>query len=108
MILTLPAGISFQEIYEDQSRSLLEKSSRNGLSRTNVEIKSRLKQETENLGFEDQDVAQYVKQQQTLDREEGAVWRDVQKRQAQNYTHRHSDCPTKVQGLEQFDTCYIL
>ena len=45
-------------------------------------------EEAQDLGFEGQDVAQYVKQQQKLDREEheeGAVWRDVQKRQAENY-----------------------
>ena len=40
-----------------------------------------IKQEADDLGLQRQDIA-YVKQQQTLDREERATWRDAQKRQA--------------------------
>ena len=42
-----------------------------------------LKQDAENLSLEGEDTAQFVKQQQTLDREERAAWRDAQKIQAQ-------------------------
>ena len=42
-----------------------------------------LKQEAEDLGFEGKDIAEYVTRQQTLDREERAAWREVQKRQVE-------------------------
>ena len=40
-----------------------------------------LKQDADGINLEGQETAQYVKQQQRLDREERAAWRDVQKRQ---------------------------
>ena len=42
-----------------------------------------LKQKAEDLGLEGQDIAQYVKQYQALDREEKTAWRDVQNIQAE-------------------------
>ena len=42
-----------------------------------------LKQEAEEIGFEGKDILEYVKEQQKLDREERAVWREAQKMQAQ-------------------------
>ena len=70
-------------------------------------------EEAQDLGFEGQDVAQYVKQQQKLDREEheeGAVWRDVEKRQAKIMPRLYTQTirlshQSQSQGLEQFDTC---
>ena len=41
-----------------------------------------LKQEAEELGYQGKEVAEYVKQEQALDREERAAWRDTQKMQA--------------------------
>ena len=38
-----------------------------------------LKQEAENIGLQGKDIAQYVKEQQALDRQERADWRDAQK-----------------------------
>ena len=38
-----------------------------------------MKLEAEEIGYEGQDVAKYVKRQQSLDREEGAAWREAQK-----------------------------
>ena len=42
-----------------------------------------LKQEAEEIGFEGKDILDYVKEQQKLDREERAAWREAQKMQAQ-------------------------
>ena len=42
-----------------------------------------LKQEAEDLGYEGKEILEYVKEQQALDREERAAWRDVQKMQKQ-------------------------
>ena len=42
-----------------------------------------LKQEAEEIGFQGKDISEYVKEQQKLDREEKAVWREAQKMQAQ-------------------------
>ena len=42
-----------------------------------------LKQEAEVIGLTQNEVAEYVREQQTLDREERAVWRDTQKRQVE-------------------------
>ena len=42
-----------------------------------------LKQEAEEIGFERKDILEYVKEQQKLDREERAAWREAQKMQAQ-------------------------
>ena len=42
-----------------------------------------LKQEAEEIGFEGKDILEYVKEQQKLDREERAAWREAQKMQAQ-------------------------
>ena len=42
-----------------------------------------LKQEAEEIGFEAKDILEYVKEQQKLDREERAAWREAQKMQAQ-------------------------
>ena len=38
-----------------------------------------LKQEAEEIGYEEKEVAKYLKQRQALDREEKAAWRDAQK-----------------------------
>ena len=42
-----------------------------------------LKQEAEDIGFEGKDILEYVKEQQKLDREERAAWREAQKMKAQ-------------------------
>ena len=42
-----------------------------------------LKQEAEEIGFEGKDILEYVKEQQKLDREDRAAWREAQKIQAQ-------------------------
>ena len=42
-----------------------------------------LKQEAEGIGLQGKDIAEYVTKQQSLDREERAVWREAQKMQAQ-------------------------
>ena len=42
-----------------------------------------LKQEAEEIGFEGKDILEYVKEQQKLDREERAAWRETHKMQAQ-------------------------
>ena len=38
-----------------------------------------LKQEAEDIGLQGKDIAQYVKEQQALDRKERTDWRDAQK-----------------------------
>ena len=40
-----------------------------------------LRQEAEDVGLIGKEVAEYMREQQTLDREEWAAWRDTQKRQ---------------------------
>ena len=40
-----------------------------------------LKQEAEEIGLQGKDIAEYVREQQALDREERAAWRESQKRQ---------------------------
>ena len=42
-----------------------------------------LKQEAEDIGLHGKDIAEYVRRQETLDREERAAWREAQKMQAQ-------------------------
>ena len=42
-----------------------------------------LKQEAEDIGYVGKEVLDYVKEQQKLDREERAAWRDAQKRQVE-------------------------
>ena len=42
-----------------------------------------LKEEAEELGYQEKEVADYVKQEQALDREERVAWIDTQKMQAQ-------------------------
>ena len=42
-----------------------------------------LKQEAEELEYQEKEVAEYVKQEQALDRERRVAWRDTQKMQAQ-------------------------
>ena len=39
-----------------------------------------LKQEAEDLGFEGKEILEYIKEQQKLDREERAAWREEKKR----------------------------
>ena len=39
-----------------------------------------LKQEAEDIGFEGKDILEYVEEQQKLDREERAAWREEKKR----------------------------
>ena len=43
-----------------------------------------LKEEAEDIGLTGKEVAEYVREQQTWDREERAAWRDTQKRQAED------------------------
>ena len=40
-----------------------------------------LKQEAEGIGLQGKEIAEYVREQQALDREERAAWREAQKRQ---------------------------
>ena len=42
-----------------------------------------MKQETEDIGYEGKYILDYVKEQQKLDIEERAAWRDTQKRQVE-------------------------
>ena len=42
-----------------------------------------LKQEAEEIGLQGKDIAEYVREQQALDREERAAWRESQKRQVE-------------------------
>ena len=41
------------------------------------------KQEAEDLGYEGKEILEYVREQQALDREETAAWREAQKRQVE-------------------------
>ena len=42
-----------------------------------------LKQEAEEIGLQGKDIAEYVREQQALDREERVAWREAQKRQVE-------------------------
>ena len=42
-----------------------------------------LKQEAEDIGLQGKGIAEYVREQQTLDREESGAWRDTQKGQVE-------------------------
>ena len=42
-----------------------------------------MKQEAEGIGLQGKDIAEYVREQQALDREERAAWRESQKRQVE-------------------------
>ena len=42
-----------------------------------------LKEEAEDIGLTEKEVAEYIREQQTLDREESAAWRDAQKLHAE-------------------------
>ena len=47
-------------------------------------LRSTLNEEAEDIGLTGKEVAEYVREQQTLGREERAAWRDTQKRQAED------------------------
>ena len=42
-----------------------------------------LKQEAEEIGLQGKDIAEYVREQQALDRQERVDWREAQKRQVE-------------------------
>ena len=50
-----------------------------------------LKQEAEDLGFEGKEILEYVKEQQKLDREEGAAWREDRKRADESEEKKRAD-----------------
>ena len=50
-----------------------------------------LKQEAEEIGFEGKDILEYVKEQQKLDREERAAWREERKRADEAEEKRRAD-----------------
>ena len=50
-----------------------------------------LKQEAEDIGFEGKDIVEYVKEQQKLDREEKAAWREERKRADEAEEKRRAD-----------------
>ena len=50
-----------------------------------------LKQEAEDIGFEGKDIVEYVKEQQKLDREERAAWREERKRADEAEEKRRAD-----------------
>ena len=50
-----------------------------------------LKQEAEDIGFEGKDIVEYVKEQQKLDREERASWREDRKRADQAEEKKRAD-----------------
>ena len=57
-----------------------------------------LKEEAEDIGLQGKDIVEYVKPQQTMDREERAAWRDTQKRQAGE---------TKMQAQAEVDLAMV-
>ena len=64
---------------EDRSfPPLLSRSNEDGAKLRSTQV---LREETKDIGLQGKDIAEYVTRQQTLDREERAVWRDTQKRQ---------------------------
>ena len=50
-----------------------------------------LKQEAEEIGFEGKDILEYVKEQQKLDREERAAWREDRKRADESEEKKRAD-----------------
>ena len=50
-----------------------------------------LKQEAEDIGFEGKDILEYVKEQQNLDREERAAWREDRKRADESEEKKRAD-----------------
>ena len=50
-----------------------------------------LKQEAEDIGFEGKDILEYVKEQQKLDREERAAWREDRKRADESEKKKRAD-----------------
>ena len=50
-----------------------------------------LKQEAEDIGFEGKDILEYVKEQQKLDREETAAWRNIQMAELQAEEKKRAD-----------------
>ena len=50
-----------------------------------------LKQEAEDIGFEGKDILEYVKEQQKLDREERAAWRNVRIAELQAEEKKRAD-----------------
>ena len=50
-----------------------------------------LKQEAEDIGFEGKDILEYVKEQQKLDREERAAWREHRKRRDESEEKKRAD-----------------
>ena len=50
-----------------------------------------LKQEAEDIGFEGKDILEYVKEQQKLDREERAAWREDRKRADESEEKKRAD-----------------
>ena len=50
-----------------------------------------LKQEAEDIDFEGKDIVEYVKEQQKLDREERAAWREERKRADEAEEKRRAD-----------------
>ena len=50
-----------------------------------------LKQEAEDIGFEGKDILEYVKEQQKLDREERAAWRNIRMGELQAEDKKRAD-----------------
>ena len=50
-----------------------------------------LKQEAEDIGFEGKDILEYVKEQQKLDREERAAWRNIRMAELQAEDKKRAD-----------------
>ena len=50
-----------------------------------------LKQEAEDIGFEGKEILEYVKEQQKLDREERAAWREDRKRADESEEKKRAD-----------------
>ena len=50
-----------------------------------------LKQEAEDIGFEGKDILEYVKEQQKLDREERAAWRNIRIAELQAEEKKRAD-----------------
>ena len=50
-----------------------------------------LKQKAEKLGYEGKEVAEYLKQQQALDREDRAAWRNIQMAEIQAQEEKRGD-----------------
>ena len=50
-----------------------------------------LKQEAEDIGFEGKDILEYIKEQQKLDREERAGWRNIRIAELQAEEKRRAD-----------------